>query len=160
MCKGPDVLLTVDIPPSPTGLVGGQWNLPSGGQEAVPADGHFVTDRAGRPNTPAAAIAHDEHDRDRCSYVLPRCSGVAGRPVMGHSAGEGRLLSGQVVAGDGVGVAGRQIVRKTAVGVRHFVGQARDPRGWLRAREVLVDLAGDVALEDAHDLGLGGPSAR
>lgn len=52
---------------------------------------------------------------------------VLGRPVMGHS-GEGGLLSGHGGAGDGVGVAGRQIVRKTADGVRHVVGQTHDPR--------------------------------
>jgi hypothetical protein len=32
-----------------------------------------------------ARSAYSESARDRCSYGLSRCSGFAGRPVMGHS---------------------------------------------------------------------------
>src|SRR5215211_6368852 len=32
-----------------------------------------------------ARSAYSQSARDRCSYVLSRCSGGAGRPVMGHS---------------------------------------------------------------------------
>ena len=68
---------------------------------------------------------------------------------------EGGLLSGQAVSLEKVGAAGRQIVIKTAVGVGHFASQARPPIVALHAGEVAVHLAGDVTLEDAHDLGLG-----
>jgi hypothetical protein len=51
---------------------------------------------------------------------LRRCWQTSDGPL-----GEGGLLSGHAGAGDGVGVAGRQIVRRTAGGVRQLSGQAR-----------------------------------
>ena len=82
--------------------------------------------------------------------LFRRCWQTSDGPLSGR---EGELLSGQRGAGDCFGVPGRQIVRKTTGGVRHLSGQARDPRWWLRAREVFEGLPGDVALEHAHDLG-------
>ena len=53
-----------------------------------------------------------------------------------------------------------RIVRKTAGGVGAFEGQTRhSDLGRSASGEVAVDLAGDVALEDTHDLGLGEPLA-
>ena len=70
---------------------------------------------------------------------------------MGHS-GEGRLLSGHAVP-RWCWVTGRQIVRRTTGRCQAVLGPGPPPRSCSVAREVRVDLAGDVTLEDAHDLG-------
>jgi hypothetical protein len=58
-----------------------------------------------------------------------------------------------------VTVTGRQVDRRTSrKGVRAILGQSRhrDPIWFVAsARELLEDLAGDVALEGADDLGFG-----
>ena len=55
----------------------------------------------------------------------------AGKPVMGHSRCEGRLLSGQAMSRSGGGVAGRQIVRRTTWwGVLAFRGPDPPLRSW------------------------------
>ena len=59
------------------------------------------------------------------------------------------------VAGGG-GAAGRQFVRRTA-GWRQGSYRARPAAPDRSAWEVGIDLAGDVALEDADDLALGEP---
>ena len=80
--------------------------------------------------------------------------GGAGRPVMGHSV-EGELLSSHTLPTRVVRVAGRQIVRRTTVSVSGSY-RARPATAIVVsvASEMLVDLAGDVTLEDADDLWL------
>jgi hypothetical protein len=50
--------------------------------------------------------------------------------------------------------AGRSLSGQPSRDVSRFSGQARSCEA-LAARQLVVDLAGDVALEDADDLGLG-----
>ena len=70
---------------------------------------------------------------------------------MAHS-GEGELLSGHAVpsvfGSDGPAVRSKD----NRCGVRQFAGQARHSRSWSVGDEVRVELAGDVALQAAHDL--------
>ena len=99
---------------------------------AVPAQRRAgVGGRSGRAVS-AAVLGHDDHSRSKLLWVV---KGLfrrrSGKPVMGHS-GEGRLLSGHVLSRIG-GVAGRQIVRRTA-GVGAFVGQTRHSESWRYAR--------------------------
>ena len=74
---------------------------------------------------------------------------------MGHSVGGQALIKSRVswavVLGDG-----RRIVSKSARGDSRFVGQTVPERCALVAEgaEVVVDLAGDVALQAADDFGL------
>ena len=79
---------------------------------------------------------------------------------MGHS-GEGKLLPGQGVpaadAGSGLGSSGPadRYQDSPLGGVSRISGQACCCERGYAAWEVAVDLAGDVTLEDADDLGLG-----
>src|SRR5918994_2388025 len=90
---------------------------------------------------------------DRCSYVLSRCSGCAGRPVMGHSVS--RAGSYQAMRCREVGATGRQIDRRTTGWCQAVIGPG--PPLQISAGKVSVDLACDVALEDADGLALGEP---
>jgi hypothetical protein len=97
-----------------------------------------------------------EHRRARSMLlcVVKGRFGGAGRPVMGHSC-EGRLLSSHALPsemGAGDGPADRS--KDNRVGVRQLSGQARHRGRASVAAEVLVDLAGDVTLQDPDDLGL------
>src|SRR5918994_4509565 len=90
---------------------------------------------------------------DRCSYVLSRCSGCAGRPVMGHSVS--RAGSYQAMRCREVGATGRQIDRRTTGWCQAVIGPG--PPLQISAGKVSVDLACHVALENADDLALRGP---
>src|SRR4029453_5358818 len=81
--------------------------------------------------------------------VLRRCWQTSDGPLM-----EGGLLLGHAVPVV-VGAAGRQIDRRTAGWRRAVIGPGPSLRWWLGGPETPVGLAGDVALEDSHDLGLG-----
>src|SRR4029450_404127 len=81
--------------------------------------------------------------------VLRRCWQTSDGPLM-----EGGLLLGHAVPVV-VGAAGRQIDRRTAGWRRAVIGPGPSLRWWLGGPEMPVGLAGDVALEDSHDLGLG-----
>src|SRR4029453_19255095 len=81
--------------------------------------------------------------------VLRRCWQTSDGPLM-----EGELLLGHAVPVV-VGAAGRQIDRRTAGWRRAVIWPGPSLRWWLGGPEMPVGLAGDVALEDSHDLGLG-----
>ena len=94
----------------------------------------------------------------RCSYGLSRVDfgDGAGRPVMGHSSARAGSYQARRCRRSGVerragrSFAGQPWWRAGISGARPAA-----PIVALDAGEVAVDLAGDVALEDAHDLGFG-----
>src|SRR5579872_4517790 len=77
---------------------------------------------------------------------------------MSHSTNEGRLLSGQasVLSEQWFRATDRHVGRRSA-GRRQILLEPGPPLGDLSARQVLEDLAGDVALQDADDLALRAP---
>jgi hypothetical protein len=86
--------------------------------------------------------------------VVKRRFGGAGRPVMGHSV-EGELLSSHAMPTRVIRVTVRQIVRRTTGSVSgSYWARPATPIVGSVASEMLVDLAGDVTLEDADDLRL------
>jgi hypothetical protein len=81
-----------------------------------------------------ARLAYSQGARDRCSYGLSRCAGFAGRPVMGHSAWEGELLSGHAFPVMWLGRRAGRSIEGQPVGVRQLSGQARRSRSQARGR--------------------------
>ena len=78
------------------------------------------------------------------------CFGGAGRPVMGHS-GEGELLSGHAVPRV-FGSDGPAVRKKDSRWRRGIRGPGPPLLIWSVGHEMRVELAGDVSLQDAHDL--------
>ena len=72
---------------------------------------------------------------------------------------EGKLLqsqgSGRSNGEGGLAAAGRQIVLRATLWRQPIIGPGPLLASELCAREVVIDLAGDVALEDSDDLGFG-----